>query len=228
MLVKYLIEDIIKKNGKIKIIFQDDIFDISQDNYLRFGYLYPGKELSLEEINDLKKYEDDEKYYQYVKYLNKNYCLSKVELENKLCEKKRIPFSKAKYILDNLENQGVINDKNTIIFRIDDLKMKHFSPQKIKELLVNKYNYSNSLVESIEIELDENEYETSYFLSLLNGNSQYPLKKRKENFQKKLLQKGYTKDQIEEIFQDFNEEFLSSDFSEAVASFRALSISLER
>ena len=36
MLVKYLIEDIIKKNGKIKIIFQDDIFDISQDNYLRF------------------------------------------------------------------------------------------------------------------------------------------------------------------------------------------------
>ena len=75
MLVKYLIEDIIKKNGKIKIIFQDDIFDISQDNYLRFGYLYPGKELSLEEINDLKKYEDDEKYYQYVKYLNKNYCL---------------------------------------------------------------------------------------------------------------------------------------------------------
>lgn len=216
MLVKYLIEDIIKKNGKIKIIFQDDIFDISQDNYLRFGYLYPGKELSLEEINDLKKYEDDEKYYQYVKYLNKNYCLSKVELENKLCEKKRILFSKAKYILDNLENQGVINDKNTIIFRIDDLKMKHFSPQKIKELLVNKYNYSNSLVESIEIELDENEYETSYFLSLLNGNSQYPLKKRKENFQKKLLQKGYTKDQIEEIFQDFNEEFLSSDFSEAV------------
>lgn len=214
--MKYLIEDIIKKNGKIKIIFQDDIFDISQDNYLRFGYLYPGKELSLEEINDLKKYEDDEKYYQYVKYLNKNYCLSKVELENKLCEKKRIPFSKAKYILDNLENQGVINDKNTIIFRIDDLKMKHFSPQKIKELLVNKYNYSNSLVESIEIELDENEYETSYFLSLLNGNSQYPLKKRKENFQKKLLQKGYTKDQIEEIFQDFNEEFLSSDFSEAV------------
>ena len=114
------------------------------------------KELSLEEINDLKKKEDDEKYYQYVKYLNKNYCLSKVELENKLCEKKRIPFSKAKYILDNLENQGVINDKNTIIFRIDDLKMKHFSPQKIKELLVNKYNYSNSLVESIEIELDEN------------------------------------------------------------------------
>ena len=72
------------------------------------------------------------------------------------------------------------------------------------------------MVESIEIELDENEYETSYFLSLLNGNSQYPLKKRKENFQKKLLQKGYTKDQIEEIFQDFNEEFLSSDFSEAV------------
>ena len=44
MLVKYLIEDIIKKNGKIKIIFQDDIFDISQDNYLRFGYLYPGKD----------------------------------------------------------------------------------------------------------------------------------------------------------------------------------------
>ena len=198
--MKYLIEDIIKKNGKIKIIFQDDIFDISQDNYLRFGYLYPGKELSLEEINDLKKYEDDEKYYQYVKYLNKNYCLSKVELENKLCEKKRIPFSKAKYILDNLENQGVINDKNTIIFRIDDLKMKHFSPKKIKELLVNKYNYSNSLVESIEIELDENEYETSYFLSLLNGNSQYPLKKEKKIFKKNYFKKDILKIKLKRYF----------------------------
>lgn len=187
------IKDLVVKK-KVKIVFEDglEIF-ITQDNYLRSGFLFPGKLIDEKTLDELLYYESDEIYRNYLRSLIKKRQYSTYQLMVRLIEKKELDPKKARKLVGDLEREGLVSDENFIIAKIDTMRYRGFSPKRIKDYLRYEAKITQDLIEKYEDEIEnvDEDMINEIIESAFNRESQYPLRRREERAISKLMAKGF-------------------------------------
>ncbi len=203
----YIVKSIRRdKKNKLKIIFEDEReLVISENNYLRAGYFFPGKILDDSTYVSLLKYESEEPYRDYLrKLLSKGYY-SVYQCMVRLIEKKELEPKDARRLVGDLEREGLINDREYAEVKIDILRSQGKAPEYIKKYLKFEAKIDESIITECEdlindIDLDIQEL-------ILNGlfkkYDKYAIGYRKSKVKSYLVKKGYEFDEAEKIVNEY-------------------------
>lgn len=172
-------------------------FDVDYETYLNF-YLYKGKKISLEEIQNIKKENENIKYFNKAINIISRGLISETNLIKKLvnfgCD-----YNVALNIVKKLKSHDLINDEGLIIDYLEYGKEKLYGKYKIKELLYRK-GIKKEDIECISFpHTDEVKKAQKLYKNIVLKYQKYDYHSKKEKIFKKMLSMGYEKDVVEEI-----------------------------
>lgn len=178
--------------GEKKVIlkFSDSKLDISPNTYTEFR-LYEGKVLNDEELKEIKKVDELDKYLTYAKKLVLASNKSEKEVNDKLTKKGAKP-RQIGLIIKELKKYSLIDDKRLMEDLISSASYKGYGEKRIKDILYKK-GIKKELIESY-IFLDKDELIKAKGLlpSLEKKFSKYNYESKKEHIYNAILRNGYS------------------------------------
>lgn len=182
------------KKGIEILLDNNDKIVVSSTTYSDY-YLYKGKILSLDEVNEIKKANEISKLKQYVIDLLIRKMYSRQEIINKLI-KKQASKETINLIIGDLEKKNFINDKKYCDILIEEYDQKNYGINKIKHNLLEK-GIEKKLVEKIEVnhenELRKADISLKEFVKSKNNKSYTKLNESTYNY---LINKGFQVDVV--------------------------------
>lgn len=191
-----------EKNGKIiinvkfisnKILIllnNNETLEINDEIFSKY-YLYPNKELSLDDYNSIK--------FDILVNKNKLYCVNllskkqysenqiKDKLINKGCNEKEID-----YIINYLNQSNLLNDEAYINFLFDEYNKKLYGKQKIISRLYQT-KFKEELIKNLNFDEESEKEKASKLIKIyLNKNNKLSYSKAKGKAYLYLLQNGYS------------------------------------
>lgn len=144
----------VKFNKKDVIVYFDDESNIKlSNNTFAHFYLYKGKKVEESELNDILFENEISSTKAYVVRLFSKKQYSKKEVVDKLL-KKKCSKKIIEKIIAYLEEFNYLNEKQYLLYLIDEYKEKKYGKNKIIFLLKNK-GIEEKLINSIEFDEDE-------------------------------------------------------------------------
>lgn len=198
------------KKGKVDVITNKETYSLSMDDFSNF-YLYPNKELTLEEVNAIKEASQYRKVKTYLQTMLSSYRLTEKILKDKVKQKYQISDQKLDSLLSSLKDSSLLDDKQFALDYIADKKNKYYGKNYIIYQLKNK-GIDEDILYSDEIQslLDEEIDITPYISSLNNKKKNMLIEKRKEYVFTILYQRGfsssYIKNQLEKYYKSQDEK----------------------
>lgn len=204
---------------KVKITFEDgmELF-ITRENYLRSGFLFPGKLIDDNTYEDLLRYESDEIYRNYLRQLIKKKNYSTYQLMVKLIEKKELEPKKARRLVGDLEREGMVSDDSYVITKIETLRYRGFSPKRITDYLTREAKIKAEVIEKYQDEIqkiDEDILE-EIIETVFNKFRAHPINKRIEKAIKQLMKRGFTYSESKQMIDDYRSQNEVEDNEEQV------------
>ena len=142
--MNYLIKNIKKTKNNYVITLNDDTkLKMNEDVFTDY-YFYVGKEISKDELNDIKMNMDISKSYQYALNLVLNKPYSAYNLYLKLINNKKLDKTTANKIIDKLKSYKYLDDTRYACDLIDELNYKGYGYFRIIEI-VKKNIVDNNL-----------------------------------------------------------------------------------
>lgn len=211
---KYIVEDVCQKKTGVLLSVQGKEYFLSIDDYLE-GLFYPGKEISEEDMESLKKNSRLKKAKDYLLRLLSERRYTQFELRTKL---------EKKYSLSQAETQEILSPyiENHLID--DDAYMRDYLETKIEQgygrnyLLaqLQKKGISQERLASIPKEFpNQDEILFSLVEKMNRAKSSITLEKKKESIFSALLRRGFSsskaKKAIEDFYSSLNEEEIKEE-----------------
>ena len=133
--MNYLIKNIKKTKNNYVITLNDDTkLKMNEDVFTDY-YFYVGKEISKDELDDIKMNMDISKSYQYALNLVLNKPYSAYNLYLKLINNKKLDKTTANKIIDKLKSYKYLDDTRYAYDLIDVLNYKGYGYFRIIEIL---------------------------------------------------------------------------------------------
>lgn len=130
----YLIEDIKFLKKYIVLVIDGEGTKISESTYSHF-YLYKGRNLSQEELDEILEYERKAKIKEYMFSLVTRGLYSEKQIKNKLI-KKKIAKKDTDELIKEFKEKGYINDDLFLNEKIEILERKKYGKNKIISALI--------------------------------------------------------------------------------------------
>lgn len=217
---KIIVESIsTDKKNKTKVTFTNGkTISLNDEAFLSY-YLYPKKELSLYEYNEIISKNNDENYETYIKNLISKKTYSSQELINKLVTIKHLNLNDSQKIINSFIKQGLIDDltyaKNIKL----ELSNKGYSKEGIKNYL-SKKGIDSETINNI---LNDVSTDTTAIINslrkIIDKNSSNSYLMTIQNIKVELFKKGYSQNEIEQIIDEckFKYPYLTSNEREYLA-----------
>lgn len=189
-------------NGKYKITLDDKSTFTTYDDVILNQNLLFSKKLDIKKLNELNK---ETKYYEnYNKALK--YTTIKMRSEKELTEwlqKNEIKESEITKIKKKLKELGFINDEQFCKAYINDrFHLNNCGPEKIKKEL-EEHHIKQTYIEKYLKELDQTEITqklTKLIQKKIEHNHNYSNQMLKQKITNDLINQGYDKEEIQDIF----------------------------
>ena len=193
------------KSGKYKIILEGQSFITYDDVIIKNGVLYK-KNIDEETFNKMIK--DNEYYDAYNKTISYIMKHKRTEYEIiKYLKKYDISLEDENRIINHLKDIGLINDTNYIKSFIQDaIYLGNNGPLKIKQDLIDLGLNENLVLDEIQ-KIDNNLIENNLIKLIdkkFKGNNKHSLYQLKQKIMFELVNKGYDRDMIQGIIQNYN------------------------
>ncbi len=199
---KYIVEEVCQKKTGVLLSIQGKEYFLNFDDYLE-GLFYPGKELSLEEMESLRKNSRQKKAKDYLLLLLSQRRYTQAELEAKLEKKYFLTKKEAMELLSPYIESHLIDD---------EAYMKDYLEAKIEQgygtdyilSQLRKKGISENLLSSIPKENpDQEEILFSLVEKMNRSKSSMILEKKKESIFSTLLRRGFSSAQAKKAIEAF-------------------------
>lgn len=184
----------IKINKKTVAIYfsNGERLDISEEAYTAY-YLYPGKELTQQEIDKLNKITSSKKLYEYALNLLSRNHYSEWKMREKLYAKGG-DKPDVDYVISKLKELDLLNDKAFIEDYLRYGEEKLWGKNKIKQELLNKGVFASE-IEKINFPISvEKSKAINLIPSLENKYNKYSYQQKKNHIYSSLLSRGFDSD----------------------------------
>lgn len=182
-------------------------FSVSEDVYAKFQ-LYKGKELSAEEIEQIKRAEHLQKNYAKALHYLSYRMRTEAEMRKYLQDKEVMDESIDK-IIDKLYRGHLLNDRKFAkSFVSDRINRSKKGPKLVREELSQKGVPKAIIDDSLQAYTPDIQWKKAYEIAKKEAgkSSKHPLQKRKEQLKARLLRRGFTSDLVFEVVQEINFE----------------------
>ncbi len=177
--------------GKKKALlhFEDEVISLSLNTYFQF-HLYENKILSEQELKQINKFNEIDKYIEYAKTAISRSYMSEKCLTDKLA-KKNVNSGDIAYIIAYLKEKHLLDDEQYGNDLLEYLQSKNFGKNKIIDILYKK-GLKASFIKNIDFN-DENEIKKAKSLipSLEKKYSKYNYKNKISHIESALLRNGF-------------------------------------